>query len=185
MAMASRVERQGNWARGWLRKAMWVGAASLVVLPALAMAFTPEVNWTGSDFAAAAVVLFGSAGLVDLAAGTSASTAYRAATAVAVAAAAATIWINAAVGMIGPEGNDYNRWFMAVPVLAAAGALLAGLRARGMAVAMVATAIAQVVTSVAGMTTDARGAMLSAGMGGLWLLSAGLFGKAARDGRER
>ncbi len=75
---------------------MWGGAAFLLLLPAVAMRFTAEVNWTGSDFVFAAVLLFGSAGLVELAMRASSSLAYRAGAVAAIGTAFLTIWSNAA-----------------------------------------------------------------------------------------
>ena len=48
---------------GWplWRVVMWGMIASLLVLPAVAMCFTPAVNWGAEDFLAAAVLLVGEA----------------------------------------------------------------------------------------------------------------------------
>ncbi len=85
----------------WFRKAMWGGATFLVLLPAVAMRFTDDVNWTESDFVFAAALLFGSAGIIEVAARANASLAYRAGVVAAVGATFLTIWANGAVGMIG------------------------------------------------------------------------------------
>lgn len=45
-----------------LRLALWAFAGLLLLIPAVAMQFTPEVNWDKEDFLAAAVLL-GGAGL--------------------------------------------------------------------------------------------------------------------------
>jgi hypothetical protein len=45
-----------------LRPALWAFAGLLLLIPAVAMQFTPEVNWGKEDFLAAAV-LIGGAGL--------------------------------------------------------------------------------------------------------------------------
>lgn len=51
-----------------LRLALWGFAGLLLLIPAIAMQFTPEVNWGAEDFIAAAV-LIGGAGLgIELAA---------------------------------------------------------------------------------------------------------------------
>ncbi len=57
--MANKAQGIDGWRGSWLRKAMWSGAPFLLLLPAVAMRFTAEVNWTGSDFVFAAVLLFG------------------------------------------------------------------------------------------------------------------------------
>ncbi len=133
--MAKNAQGVDGWRGSWFRKAMWSGAAFLL-LPAAAMRFTAEVNWTGSDFVFAAVLLFGSAGIVELAMRASSSLAYRAGAVVAVGTSFLTIWANAAVGMIGSEDNPYNLWFLGVITLALLGTLVARFRARGMALAM-------------------------------------------------
>jgi hypothetical protein len=45
-----------------LRAVLWLFAAALLLIPAVAMLFTPEVDWGPGDFAAAAI-LIGAAGL--------------------------------------------------------------------------------------------------------------------------
>ncbi len=183
--MTNSAQQDDGWRRSWFRKAMWGGAAFLLLLPAVAMRFTGEVNWTGSDFVFAAVLLFGSAGLVELAMRASLSLAYKAGAVIAVGTTFLIIWANAAVGMIGSEDNNYNLWFLAVIALALTGALVAHLRPRGMALAMALAGIAQAVLGAGGMATDLWGGVLSASFGFPWLLSSALFHKAARDSLRR
>ena len=45
------------------RRAMWLALAALLIVPLVGMRLTSEVNWTASDFAAAALLL-GTLGLV-------------------------------------------------------------------------------------------------------------------------
>ena len=179
--MADRVEHSG-W-RGWSpwRIAGWSIPVLLLMLPAVAMQFTSEVNWTGSDFIFAAV-LFGSVGLAfELIVRASDSLAFRFGAALAVIAAFLTVWVNGAVGMIGSEDNPYNFVFGGVLFIALIGSVLARFEPRGMALAMTTTAIAQVVAGAVGLPTDPRGAAFSMGFGGLWLLSAALFWNSARE----
>lgn len=181
--MAADAVNGGGAGRGGnkVRIVLWSLAAALVALPAVAMRFTPEVNWTGSDFVFAAVLIGGVGLLFELAVRRSGSLAYRAASAFALLAALMTVWANAAVGMIGSEDNGYNLLFLGVVALALLGTLLARLAPRGMAAAMAVTAAAQLAVSVGGMAADMRGGLLSAAFAGLWILSAALFAKAARD----
>ncbi|KHL25123.1 hypothetical protein PK98_12470 [Croceibacterium mercuriale] len=44
---------------------MWIGAAALLLLPALAMRFTSAMRWGVEDFAALAVLLLGTGVLVE------------------------------------------------------------------------------------------------------------------------
>jgi hypothetical protein len=179
--MASGLERRNGWQGSGLRKALWGGAALLLLCPALAMGFTAEVNWTASDFLIAALLLFGAAGLADLAMRTSADPCRRAAAVIGIGTAVLTIWVNAAVGMIGPEDSTYNRWFLAPPVLAMLGAAVARFRAEGMAVAAVLAGAVQLGAGLGGAAQDPHGAAFASGFAGLWLLAAALFARARRN----
>lgn len=166
---------------GW-RIAGWGLAASLLLLPAVAMRFTEEVEWTASDFIFAAVVI-GAVGLgLELAVRATRSWAYRAGAAAALAAAFVIAWATGAVGMIGSEDDPFNLLFGGVIALALAGALLARFRPAGMARAMLAAAAAQVCVALAGLATDPRGAAVSIALAALWLVSAAGFRGAARAG---
>lgn len=124
---------------GW-RIAGWSLLASLLVLPAIAMRYTPDVNWTPSDFAVAAVLL-GLLGLgVEFAARRSGGALARIGMAVAVLTAFLLIWVNLAVGIIGSEQNDANFLFAGVLAVAAGGAVAARFHPAGMVAAMLATA---------------------------------------------
>lgn len=107
--------------------------------------------------------------------------AYRAGAAVAVIAAFLTIWVNAAVGMIGDD-NAYNLLFLGVLLIALTGAIVARLEPSGMMRAMIITAIAQVAVAAGGLPADPRGGILSILFAGPWLVSAALFWNAAREG---
>ena len=181
--MADRVEDSGG--RGWspCRVAGWSIPVLLLMLPAVVMQFTSEVDWSVSDFIFAAV-LFGIVGLAfELIVCTSDSLAYRFGAGIAVVAAFLTIWVNGAVGMIGSEDNPYNLVFGGVLLIALIGSVVARFRPAGMAGAMAVTAVAQVVAGAAALTADPRGAVFSIGFGGLWLLSAALFWNAAQERR--
>ena len=163
------------------RIAGWGFAASLLLLPFLAMRFTNEVEWTASDFVVAAVLL-GSVGFAfELTVRKSGNLAFRLGAATAVIATFLTIWVNGAVGMIGSEGNLYNLLFGGVLLIALAGAITARFQAAGMARAMVLAAIAQAVVGAGGLSLDALGGILSVGFAAPWLLSSWLFRKAARQ----
>lgn len=175
--MASEVRNLGN---RW-RIAGWTAAVCVLLLPFVAMRFTAEVNWTGLDFVFAAV-LIGAVGLLfELAVRMSPNQYCRAGVALALAAGFLTIWATGAVGMIGDEGDPLNLMFAGVLLIALLGALLAGFRARGTALAMTAAAAAQLLAATIGMFTDLRGGIFSAMFAGLWLLSALLFRRAGEE----
>ena len=169
--------------RNW-RAMAWGSAAALILLPLVAMQFTQEVNWGAADFALAIAMVLVVGITFELAVRVSRSGAYRAAVALALAAAFLLVWINLAVGIIGNEENSANLAYFGIVAVAIAGAVAARFRAQGLARAMVATAIAQ-----AGVFAWA----VIAGFGftgpitvffcGLWLLSAWLFRKAGAEER--
>lgn len=162
------------------RIAGWGLAVLLLALPAIAMRFTAEVDWSPGDFIVMGV-LIGSIGLgIEFLVRQSGSIAYRFGAVAALVTAFLTIWVNLAVGMIGSEGNPYNLLFGGVLLIALIGGVVARFKAAGMARAMLVTAVAQALTGTMGMTTDLRGGVLSAGFALLWLFAAGLF-SAARD----
>ncbi|MFC7302040.1 hypothetical protein [Cognatiluteimonas weifangensis] len=155
-----------------------------MLLPLAAMRWFPAsgVEWTRSDFAVMGALLFAACAAYELAAWLSASRAYRAAAGIAIATGFLTVWVNLAVGMIGDEGNPWNLLFVGVLGVGLVGALVARLRAGGMARAMLAVALAQAAVAVLALVAgaDPRGAMFALGFAVPWLLSAVLFGKATR-----
>jgi len=172
------VKIDGVWKM--LRFAGWAFSAALLVLPAIAMQFTSEVDWSASDFIVMAALL-GTVGLTtEFLVRRSGSTAYRIGAVIAMATAFLTIWVNLAVGMIG-DVNPYNLLFGGVLLIALAGSILADFKPAGMARTMFAAAAAQAVVGGFGFPTDPRGAVLSMMFALPWILSAGLFRQAARD----
>ena len=170
--------RSGNL---W-RNVGWGAGAALLLVPLVSMQVTDEVDWGIEDFAVAFALVLGVGVTYELTVRMTRSTAYRAGVGIALAAAFLLVWINLAVGIIGSEDNPANHMFFGVLAVALAGAAIARFRPRGMARALVATAAAQVLVAVIA---------LGAGLGflgpvtvffaGLWLASAWLFGKAARE----
>lgn len=168
---------------GW-RVAVWGIAAFLLLLPLVAMQFTAEVTWTGSDFALWGVMLGSACGTCELAARMTRNTAYRAAVAVAVVAAFLLVWINLAVGIIGAESNSANLMFAGVIAVGIVGSAIARFRPAGMARAMLASAIVQAaiaaIVLVRGLTGDLGAIFALTGFfTALWIGSAWLFRKAA------
>lgn len=118
----------------------WGGAACLLLLPFVAMRFTSEVNWSSGDFILMGAVLGLACALVETVVRLSGSWAYRLAACAAIGSAFLIIWANLAVGIVGSENNPANRSFFAALGVGIVGALLARFRAKGMALAMAATA---------------------------------------------
>jgi hypothetical protein len=189
-AMAGNTENGGGRRGRLWRIGPWVIAALILLLPLVAMQFTDEVDWDETDFAVFGAMLFGVCGTYELAARMTRNTAYRAAVGVAVVAAFILIWINLAVGIIGSEDNPANLMYGGVLAVGILGALIVRFQPHGMARALAATALAQalvgVIALIAGLgSTGASwpGAIvfLTGFFAALWLVSAWLFRKAARD----
>lgn len=180
--MAANMQNHGARRGNRLRKVVWGTAALLLLLPWIAMQFTGEVAWDGADFLVFGAMLAAACGACEIATRLTASTSYRAAVGVAVAAAFLLVWMNLAVGIIGSEGNPANLLYAGVLVVGAAGTLVARFQPMGMARAALATAVAQ--ATVAPIALNAGGLkafVLTAFFVVPWLLSAWLFRRAARE----
>ena len=181
--MMDTIGQGGQRTFGWLRWVGWGGAAALMLLPLAAMRFAPDsgVDWTPGDFLFAALMI----GAVGLAAETavriSRNWAYRAAAALGLAAGFMLVWSNAAVGYIG-EDNPYNLTFFMIVAGALAGSVLVRFRAKGMALVMLAAAIAHAIAGAIGYPQDPVTGPITIVFTGIWLASAGLFHKAAKEG---
>ncbi len=170
--------------------AVWGGAAFLFLLPLVAMQLTDEMNWDETDFIVMGVMLAVACGVFELAARMTGDSAYRAAVGVAVAAAFILVWINLAVGIIGNENNPANLMYAGVLAVAIAGAIIARFRPDGMARALVAAALAQALVAmialIAGLGSTGANwpqviVVLNGFFAALWLISAWLSKKAARE----
>jgi hypothetical protein len=181
--MGEHAEGRGRGRASRWRIMGWSVAALGLVLPLAAMQVTDEVNWGAGDFAVAGALVLGVGVTYELAARAAGNGAYRAAVAVALAAGFILVWVSLAVGVIGSEGDPANLMYGGVLAVGVVGAVLARGRPRGMAGALLATALAQAL--VAGVALigglDAT-PPLDAGFVALWLASAWLFRKAAREG---
>ncbi len=180
--MAGNAENGSGWRGSRWRMAVWGTAALILLLPLVAMQFTEEVTWDLADFALFGAMLFGACGTCELAARLTGNHAYRAAVGVAVAAAFILVWINLAVGIIGTEGNTANLMYAGVLAIAILGAIIARFQPSGMARALVATALAQTLVAVIALISGLGSTLILTGFFvALWLLSARLFRKAARE----
>lgn len=85
----------GRW-----RILVWGAIAGIIALPAVAMQFTREVNWTATDFVFAGVLL-GVAGLLwELTMRVTRNPVYRAIAGVAILGMVMLVWAEAAVGIL-------------------------------------------------------------------------------------
>jgi hypothetical protein len=171
------------------RVVIW-GTAAFLLLPLIAMQFTNEMNWDETDFIVFGAMLFGACGVYELAARMTPNFAYRAAVGVAVVAAFILIWMNLAVGIIGSEDNPANLMYGGVLAIAITGAFIVRFRPHSMARVLVATAFAQalvgVIALVAGLGSTGENwprviVVLTSFFAALWLVSAWLFRRAARE----
>ena len=179
----------GQRANRW-RIAVWGTAAFVLLLPLVAMQFTNEVNWDETDFIVFSAMLAVAGGTYELAARMTGNSLYRAAVGVAVAAAFILVWINLAVGIIGSEDNPANLMYGGVLAVGIIGAIIARFQPVGLARALSATALVQALVGVIALTAGFGSTapsfpeaivFLTGFFAALWLLSAWLFRKAARE----
>lgn len=187
--MTGIAETTGGGLDRLLRTLFWGGAIGLWLLPLAAMPFVAGMDWSVFDFVVWGAMLLIAAGVCELALRASGDLAFRAAVAVAVGAAFLLVWVNLAVGIIGDEDDPANLMFFGVIAAGVIAAFAADFRARGMARAMLAMAglqgLAGATTLAAEWGADGEGwprmiFVMTGFFGGLWLLSAWLFSKAAR-----
>ena len=178
----------GSWRSGPWRAAAWTIAAGLMLLPVTVQLVSGNFGWSAGDFVFAAVILFTGGFLFDIAARKAPNLSYLLGAGAALAAGFGLFVVNGAVGLVGSEDEAHNLLFLAVILVAAAGAVAARGRPSGMARAMLAAAIAHIVVS-AGLLIRAGGASDGSVMtevvglsmfAGIWLASALLFRNAAR-----
>jgi hypothetical protein len=149
------------------------------------MQVTNAVVWDLADFVCAGALVASVGVTYELAARRTGNSAYRAAVGVALAAAFSLVWGNLAVGLIGSEDNPANLMYGGVLAVGIIGTIIARFQPDGMARTLVATALTQMVVAVIaliarlGSTGDIF--MLTGFFALLWLISAWLFRKAARE----
>jgi hypothetical protein len=90
------IDRRG---RGRWRIAMWGAAAVLLLLPLVAMQFTPEIAWDQADFAIFGVMLAVACGTFELAVRLTHRPAYRVLAGLALAGGFVLLWAQLAVGV--------------------------------------------------------------------------------------
>lgn len=144
------------------------------------------VNWDIADFLVFGALLAGVAGCFVLVVRRTDSIACRAGVGIALAAAFILIWVNGAVGIIGDPENDANLMYVGVLAIGIIGAFAARFEARGMMLALYATAFAQALVAVIALVAGLGSSgpvwpwdilVLTGFFTALWLASALLFRK--------
>lgn len=168
---------------GW-RIAGWGSLLSLLLIPAFAMQVTSEVNWTGSDFVFAAMLLIFLGGAMEFALHGARSAPARLGLALAVATSFFTLWSNAAVGIIGAEDEPLNVGFFFLIIAGIAGAALLRFRPAGLQKVTAVLAVSQLVMgTIATQVMPGHGFEwgILAVFAALWSAASWLFLKAARQ----
>ncbi|MFN7165271.1 MAG: hypothetical protein ACK4P2_10690 [Hyphomonas sp.] len=170
---------------------------ALLMVPLIAMRYTDDVQWTLFDFAVAGSALFVTGIAFNLFLGRTGNLAYRSAAAIALGATLLHFWANSAVGMIGPETDDFNRAYHLIWILGLAGAAFARLRPGPMSYVMLGMALGHAGLGWAALELGKQGESpsgtleifsVTGAFSGLFLLSAWLFSEASgarTDGMKR
>lgn len=124
------------------RVARWTVVALILTTPAVAMQFTDDVQWSAGDFFFAGVLLIGAMGTYELVTRKAGGLSYRIAVGATVLTSLLLVWVIAAVGLIGAEGDPFDLAYGGVLSVLLLGATLARLEPRGMARVLFATALA-------------------------------------------
>lgn len=163
--------------------------ALVLLIPLLAMQVTDEVAWGVFDFVFAGALVGGTGLMYEFVARRAGNIAYRAAVAVALAAAFMLVWLVGAVGVIGEDGDPADLMYGGVLAVGIVGAAVARLRPEGMARALLAMALAQALVAAIALIAGKHQAPISSaleilGLNGLFVAlfagSAWLFRRAAR-----
>ena len=120
--------------------------AIILAIPLVMMQLSDDWRWGFFDFIFMGALLFGAGTTYELIARLGGSTAYRAATGLAVFTALILVWVNAAVGVIGD--GAVNLMYVGVLAVGIVGTGLARLKARGMARTLFAMTLAQLAVPV-------------------------------------
>ena len=172
----------------------WSATGLLLLLPLVAMQFTEEVDWGVGDFVIFGSLLVAAGVTFELVLRKTGDWVYRFAVGVAIAAAFILAWVNGAVGIIGNEQNDANMMYGGVLGIGIIGSIISRLRPGAMAPALCATAVAQALVGVIAVSAGLGSAgpiwpwgivLMTAFFTALWLVSAGLFQKAAGQDANR
>ncbi|MES2288709.1 MAG: hypothetical protein V4530_03150 [Pseudomonadota bacterium] len=179
------MENGNRW-----RIARWGGAGLLLMTPLAMMQVSDEWHWGPASFLFLGTLMAGTLVLYERAASMSPGLAHRGGVIVALATSFLLVWANVAVGIIGGEDNPVNLSFFCLVLTAGVGSFATQFRPAGMARVMLGVAAVQVflggMIATAPSTAHQPGGpvsviLVSAFFTGLWLVSAALFHRAARQ----
>ncbi len=180
------------------KKLLRVVAVTLAVLlvPAVGLLFSEEVNWGPADFIMAAGLVLGAGLTLEFILLRDSHLTYRLASALAVGTLFVLVWANLAVGIIGSEGNPANLLYGAVFLVALVGASLSRFQAAGLARTLLSMAVVQFLVPLAALliwrpllTTgdDSAQLVVALGLNGFFALlfaAAGLLYRHAHRARS-
>ncbi|MFN1835124.1 hypothetical protein AB2B38_007680 [Balneola sp. MJW-20] len=127
--------------------------AVLLSIPLTVMQFTNEVVWSGSDFLIAGLLLFGAGAAYVLIRQRMDNSLYRIATGLGTAAMLFLLWSNGAVGLIGSENDPANLMYLGVIAVGLIGALISGLKPRGLSYTFFAMSVSLLIITVIALIT--------------------------------
>lgn len=168
---------------GWGRLLTWGTAVGLLLLPAVAMRFTNEVDWSALDFVVMGGMLASVCVGIELAFRCSRRPTYRLASAIALLGGFLMLWITLAVGIIGGEAQAANLLFIAQVLLAGFAALVCRLRAAALAWICLVLAVLDLLIATAVPWLGGRPLppiVLCLFFAALWSSAAWLYRRAAR-----
>lgn len=115
--------------------------AIVLMIPFMAMQFTTEIQWDWPDFMIFGIILSIIAISYEVIVQKSKVTVYRVAFGVGMLGAILLFWVNAAVGIIGNEGQGANLLYGAVFLVGAIGAIISRFKAKGMSATLLSAAL--------------------------------------------
>lgn len=122
--------------------------AAILMIPVVAMQVSEGWNWSGFDFVFAGTLIFGTGLAYLLISKIWPSTEYRIATGLALLTGFLLIWINSAVGIIGPEDNPANLMYGVVIAIGFFGAITTRLKPEGLSRVLWTMTLAQLLVPV-------------------------------------
>jgi len=178
-------------AKTFLRPALV--AALILTIPATAMQFTAEVDWSLADFVIMGAIIFSVGFAFEALFKRSGNIAYRVAVGVGLLTTFLLIWANLAVGFVGSGPNLPNILLGSVPFVGIVGAIIVRLQPRGMARTMFAMAGAVAAAPIVGLIINRppveEGVMMVLGIAAffslLFVVSGFLFRNAAIDADKK